>query len=413
MKCVRPSRPADHRRTVHDQKPLRILVLADAFPVLSETFVVDHVLALAKAGCQVTLLARKVNKGATTVLQEYRDSIQAIEIQKHSVKSVLECLVMLARFKPKDINVLSASCASHAARLKRCEAVRQEYDLVHAHFGNNGVSGILANPAWATRMIVDFHGHDATSTPHKWGWRLYRDVLKDCHAICHSTFVHRRLNEETSLLIHRVALGVDHSRFTPGEKHDAWTRPLRLVFVGRLVEQKGIIPALLALSILTQRRPELDARLTIAGDGPLTQEVRRMIVSLDLQDRVTDPAPVRYADIPQLLSGADICVMPSQISDNGWQEAFGRVAIEAMASGVPVIGTNSGGLADTIGSGGVVSKGHDGTSLAEGIIHLMESASPKRWSERAILQASHHTLDVMTDEYLNISRMVAEERDAP
>ena len=111
--------------------------------------------------------------------------------------------------------------------------------------------------------------------------------------------------------------------------------------VGRLVPVKGFDIAVRALPGLLARIP--DARLVLVGDGPERPHLEGLAVALRVRHRLTITGTVD--DVPALLAAADILVVPSR------NEGMGRVLVEAMALGVPVVAAKVGGVASVIEPG--------------------------------------------------------------
>jgi phosphatidylinositol alpha-mannosyltransferase len=120
-------------------------------------------------------------------------------------------------------------------------------------------------------------------------------------------------------------------------------KPKHIVFLGRLVERKGIIQLLRAFKILKKNYPK--ARLTIGGDGPLRSKIEAYIKRHKLSDSVKLVGFVPEAVKPKLLASADVACFPSL-----YGESFGIVLLEAMASGANVVlGGNNPGYASVLG----------------------------------------------------------------
>lgn len=132
-----------------------------------------------------------------------------------------------------------------------------------------------------------------------------------------------------------VPLAIDYERFSqaaPAPALENLSGPV-LLFVGRLRYYKGLQ---YLIEALPQVRPE--ARLVIAGIGPMETELRAQVARLGLNERVIFAGEVSEADLPGYYAGADIFVLPSCERS----EAFGVVQLEAMAAARPVISTELG-----------------------------------------------------------------------
>jgi glycosyltransferase involved in cell wall biosynthesis len=140
-------------------------------------------------------------------------------------------------------------------------------------------------------------------------------------------------------------------------------RKNELVFVGRLVSDKGAHLILEALSLL--RRRGCVYRLTIVGSGPDQDSLRGLVDDLGLADQVSFVGAKAGSDLAATLNEHRILVVPSV-----WEEPFGIVALEACACGCSVIGSDSGGLPDAIGPCGVTFPNGDVGALADRIGEL-------------------------------------------
>jgi len=155
--------------------------------------------------------------------------------------------------------------------------------------------------------------------------------------------------------------GVDAEVFTPGEPHGG---SFTVGFPNRLIAAKAPLLALEALGHLST-----DARLAYLGDGPLRKSIEERVVLRGWQDRVSIEARVSSAQMPARMRGFDVVVLPS-LTTPSWREQFGRVLIEAMASGVSVVGSDSGEIPQVIGDAGLIVPEGDPTALGEALRRL-------------------------------------------
>ena len=156
-----------------------------------------------------------------------------------------------------------------------------------------------------------------------------------------------------------IPLGVDTEVFRPDQESKPiafqnlnWPQnnvPV-MGYVGRFVEEKGLRHLMKVLDQI--QGPGNRWRAIFVGGGPLEQELR------DWAGKYGDGVVkiltgVAHDQIPKILDMLDICVVPSQTMPH-WQEQLGRILIEAMASGVPVVASRSGEIPFVLGSGGIV-----------------------------------------------------------
>ena len=173
-------------------------------------------------------------------------------------------------------------------------------------------------------------------------------------------------------------MGVDPGRFKPDPAARERVRTRLAIgpdspvagFVGRLLPEKGVdllVDAARAVSGL---------HVLVVGDGPHRGALRER--AADIGDRVHFVGGVHSFDVPEWLAAADMLVLPSRTA-RGWKEQFGRVLVEAMACGLPVIGSDSGEIPTVIGDAGIVCPEGDAGALAKAIATL--TADPARRQE--------------------------------
>jgi glycogen(starch) synthase len=138
-------------------------------------------------------------------------------------------------------------------------------------------------------------------------------------------------------------------------------RTKELIFVGRLVSDKGADLLLEALALLRTR-----PRLTIAGDGPERPRLEKQSIDLNLQSQIDFVGNQTSEQLAKILNEHQILVVPSR-----WREPFGIVALEGIACGCVVVGSAEGGLAEAIGPGGITFPNGDARALADALARLL------------------------------------------
>lgn len=140
--------------------------------------------------------------------------------------------------------------------------------------------------------------------------------------------------------------------------------PFVIGYAGRLVPEKGIDVLLIALRRLPSRY-----RVRIIGRGPAVGSLRELASTLGVADRIEWWDHVESAAMPAAIRALDTLVLPSR-SRPHWHEQFGRVLVEAMACGVPVVGADSGEIPRVIGEAGIVVMEGDAVALAGAVTQL-------------------------------------------
>lgn len=145
-----------------------------------------------------------------------------------------------------------------------------------------------------------------------------------------------------------------------GPRPPAGNRRLRVGFVGRLVEEKGVSDLIDALASVP------NSELVLVGDGDNRESLLLQARSLLREDRVDFRGPMHSEKVREAIATLDILVLPSRTCAN-WKEQFGRVLVEAMAEGVAVIGSSSGAIPEVVGEAGLIFEGGNVEALTDAI----------------------------------------------
>ncbi|MFE4725146.1 glycosyltransferase [Microbacterium sp. NPDC056736] len=167
-----------------------------------------------------------------------------------------------------------------------------------------------------------------------------------------------------------IPLGVDLDRYTPRPSAPPTDEPVTVGFLGRLVPEKGLHVLLDAAT----HDPRL--RLRIAGAGPLAEQLGADAAARGLGERVELLGPLDPESVPDFYTGLDVLAVPS-LPSPGWTEQFGRVAVEAMASGVPVVSSDAGALPEVVGGAGLVVPAGDAAALASALVEAATARAPE------------------------------------
>ena len=169
-----------------------------------------------------------------------------------------------------------------------------------------------------------------------------------------------------------------------------------LVFVGRLVSDKGLDILLDALARLAKLGQHIG--LTVIGEGPEAQALRRQARALGIAGRVNFIGRRVGAELVAALNAHRVLVVPSV-----WEEPFGVVVLEAMACGCVPLVARSGGLPDAVGACGMVVPRGDPEALAQGVGKLIgNSAVLERYRDGAAAHLGRHTRDRVAHDYLQV-----------
>ncbi|GAA4720016.1 hypothetical protein GCM10023216_05950 [Isoptericola chiayiensis] len=211
--------------------------------------------------------------------------------------------------------------------------------------------------------------HKRYPPPFRW---IERRVLRRAAAIqvCNRDAREILLDKGARGTVEVIPLGVDLGVFTPVDRPRPRQRAL-VGYAGRLAPHKGVDVLLEAIAL----DPGLD--LAIAGAGPAQDELRKRSGELGLTHRVRFQGSLGGAELVEFFRSIDVLAVPSRTT-RGWVEQFGRVAIEAMACGTPVVASRSGALPDVVGGAGLLVPPEDPRALTAALRKATEPATAVR-----------------------------------
>jgi phosphatidylinositol alpha-1,6-mannosyltransferase len=291
---------------------------------------------------------------------------------------------------------------------RRAAQILREHDCDTVLFGAAAPLGLLApslRRAGARRIVAITHGHEAgwAALPGA-RWLLRRigdrvDVLTYLGEYFRVRLA-RALSAEAAARMERLAPGVDTAAFRPGAGGDAIRQRLGLgnrpvvVCVSRLVPRKGqdtlirawprVLSTMTSLNVTVRgsggppgAAPEPVSGgpvLLLVGGGPYRAKLGRLVRQAGLSDSVVFTGLVPAAELPAYYEAGDVFAMPCRTRRGGLDvEGLGIVYLEASASGLPVVGGDSGGAPDAIlaGETGYVVPGRDVAAVADRIAELL------------------------------------------
>jgi len=290
---------------------------------------------------------------------------------------------------PNRLNWIALKCAQHGQYLglspgRLSRAIKKTAPaLIHAHFGYDAILVYDAARKANVPLVVTLHGSDIQTPASRWEsgeaghfFRGYptklRKLISDVNV--HFVVVSKALrlsaidNGIPGDRLRVVYTGVSTESFPKISLEPRVRRDI--LFVGRLTEVKGLEFLIRAMAKVNQRLP--DVRLVVIGDGPLRPSLTALAARLNINVQFVGAAP-RSVVKSHLQSARALC-LPSITTADGCFEAFGMVALEAAASGVPVI-TSARGAAESVIEGvtGYVIGEADVDALAERIVALSEN----------------------------------------
>lgn len=411
---------------------MRVACLLSEFPQPSETFILNQIAGLTDRGCKVDIYADRpagpplMRTGALAHELQAR-TIYRPRVPKNYLARLLKATALLiANLKQGPRTLLSSFNAirygREAAALRLFYASlaglgSRPYDIVHAHFGPNGLVGAMLRDTGALcgKLVTTFYGYDLTLYLRQARGRSYRFLFRTGDLfIALSETMRRQLIElgcpDERIVVHR--LGVDRAKFHRSGLHDATGERIHIVTVARLVAKKGIAYALDAVARLAQAGNAV--RYTIVGDGPLRSWIAARVEQLGLGEAVSLLGWRTQDDVVDLLSRADILLAPSITDDEGDQEGTPVAVLEAMAAGLPVVATCHAAIPEMITDSvsGLLVPERDVEALAAALVTLIQQPETRARMGLAGRSeaARRHDLATQNDGLVSIYRGLLEGR---
>jgi len=272
---------------------------------------------------------------------------------------------------------------------RRAVAIATEHGCDTVLFGAAAPLGLITpalRQAGIRRAVALTHGHEAGWAALPGARALLRRIGNEVDVVTYlgeyfRVRLARALSPAAASRMVRLAPGVDVSFFHPGAGGDQVRQRLGVAgrpvvaCVSRMVPRKGQDTLIRAWPAV--RAQVSDAVLLLVGDGPYASSLRHLADRLEVSDAVMFTGPVPWAELPSYYDAADVFAMPCRTRRAGLDvEGLGIVYLEASATGLPVIGGDSGGAPDAILDGETGYVVSDVKSLAGRITELL--ADPAR-----------------------------------
>lgn len=408
---------------------MRIAFILGTFPKLSETFILNQITGLIDRGHEVDIFADK--PGETTIVHEDITRYRLLErtfytprfdLRQPTGRRTRLTSSLRACWRGRRALVGSLNAFRYGKRAGELKLLRMAmpflgrlpYDIIHCHFGGQGLKGVMLRDIGAIsgKLITTFHGRDAHVFSRVKGEDLYRDLFRqsDCLTV-NTNFTAQKLRQLgcPADKIVKLPVGLDLRRFCRHPELPNPSAPVRLLTIGRLVEKKGIEYSIRAVAKIARIHPNISYR--IVGEGQLRPSIEKLIAELRLTDKVTLLGARTQHEVCTLLANSDIFILASVAAADGDHEGQGLALQEAQAMGLPVVSTLHNGIPEGVldGRSGYLVPERDADALAERLAYLVEH--PKLWLEmgragRAFVE-QHYDINKLNDRLVEIYNTLA------
>ena len=404
---------------------MRVLVVTSSFPRFpgdpSGVFILSLCKELQKLGIELEVLAP--HEGGCK-RHEFREGIEVFRFPyfyPHRFQRLCYGAGILKNMKGSPLAFMQPPFFILAELFYAIRISRQKkFDLVHAHWSiPQGFTGLLLREFRGIPWVTSLHGSDVHGLNLPFFRGLNKKVILGsdaCTANSRATAERaKRISGRDDIRV--IPMGVDIDFFSTsagratGQKQNG-RHAETILYAGRLIDVKGVEYLIRAFPSVLEKHA--NAKLLVVGSGPCKGDLVNVSERLHLQGRVVFQEPVSQEELARYYSTADVVVLPSVRTDEGETEGLGLVLLEAMACGVPVIGSATGGIPDIIKDGetGLLVQQKDSGDLAEKINRLLtEEELRRRLSERGRgFVREHFSWPAIAKSYLELFRSVLEEK---
>jgi len=274
------------------------------------------------------------------------------------------------------------------------------YDLAHAFFGFP-TGWICYRHRKSLPYILSLRGSDVPgynqrlSLDYRLLGGLFRRIwTQAAKVIANSRGLQSLANSfMPDLDIKVIPNGVDMATNYPAAFKELAT-PVKLLAVGRLIQRKRVDVLIGAVKALKEM--DIEAHLSIAGDGNLTQELQKQAVELGLSDRISFLSRVEPDELAKLYRESDLFVMSSL------HEGMSNAMLEAMASGLPIVTANCEGVEELITDNGIIVKDRTPKAFAQAIADIFKKPDTYRaMADTSTIRAKDFSWSSVADEYMD------------
>jgi len=398
---------------------VKIAFILDAFPKLSETFILNQITGLIDRGQEVDIYA---GTGYRSCVHEdvhrYRllDRCRYFpEPPKNRWPRYLKYLRLLLRLLlTGQFPLTRLFRAAIARKLKPALAAlyrgspllcRNAYDIIQCHYGTNGNLAVeLKAFGLKGKIVTMFHGYDlrlAQSGPPD----RYKPLFSagDCFLAIsdHSRSRLLRLGAAPEKIVyHPVGIDLDRFKFSWHGPDKTLSPPFRMITVARLTREKGLGCGLEAFSLLLNDHPELSVEYRILGDGPLEKDLKKQCADLQLTPYVKFLGSGSQETVIREMARAHLFFLPSI------EEVLPVVLMEALALGLPCVAADTGSIAQVLTDqvSGYIAGKASSVDLADKLYRLI--SRPQSWREMGTAGRhhieTHYNIHHLNDQLLDL-----------
>jgi len=254
-------------------------------------------------------------------------------------------------------------------------------EIIHAHTLHSIAPALIGSWLTGSRLVLTFHGTEY----YRFRKNPFLRALVRYFVNTVICIAPDMCDDLKSLMpnksTHYFANGVDLAHFLP---NPAVPKRKQIVFVGRLVWQKGLDSLLDAVVPVLREWPEY--RLVLVGDGPLKEQLQSRVIEQGFADHIIFTGMLPQPKVISILQESEVFVLSSV------SEGFPKALIEAMACGLPVVATSVGACKDVVQNAGIVVEPDDPEKLTAALKHIItDTAARHQYSMNALYHVQQYS----------------------
>jgi glycosyltransferase involved in cell wall biosynthesis len=256
-----------------------------------------------------------------------------------------------------------------------------DMDVIHVQWPiPNGLGALLLKTFYNINYINTVHGEEVYLSQRYHTMFILKLLVNNSFKTVTNSSATLNVSVESGLKKEKLEIipfGVDTTFFQPLNLQKD-EEIFQILSIGYLIERKGFEYLIRAVNEIVKNK--YNVKLDIVGSGPRETQIRKLIKELKLEDRIRIVSNLSDDELLKTYNSSDLFVLPSIIDSQGNTEGLGVVLLEAMACGIPVLGSNIGGIPDIIQDGetGLLVPQKDIVGISQSIIELIENEEMRK-----------------------------------